>query len=796
MNSLKKLSIVFSTFILAYFCEIALNVACGPEPDPYDYYVSYFQNNTAGNGYEPFSFTELSFLYDEEEPQSESKINSEEWAQYLGKKVTPSDVYAVMYATDSATDGFIDDYLTQKKPALPDSLLGNTYLKSLQEKEQAKQYYLFSKQAELYAVVSLSSTTDYWDPESRDTASMINLANRAITAANNKNQDNFLRLRLAYQALRMYHYAGAYLKCLAVYDEFFNNLHNKTALRGWALALKAGAERRMGNNAAAAYHFSQVFAANPERRVQAYKNYHYINIPEKDVLALAKNNEEKAAIKAIEGFNNENFDYNTLAEVYSLAPKSILTGVLLTREINKLENYLTEASPYYDQGWWTNYGRPDSALTLARKHAENVARFSHQLSADKKYSQPALGVIAEAYLKWLLHDEEGSRKILSTLDPEKLNQRLCDQYHIVDLLLQIQTIQTADQIASQYLLPTLEWLDKKRLAEVDVAEKDMRFSRVATNIYQSVLTPHFLKLKDTVMAALMMKKGDIPRLGFSLSSEEFWEEQLQPKALEKLGKWADKGINNPWSGLLKKELDSLKTDKYYDLLGTAYLRIHDYSAALRAFNKLSKKYPTSYIVDWYSNPQEDTLYVKPFIASINDYPKEWGNVPENKISFAKKMVDLEQHIKKDPAHASKYYFQMANGVYQTGAYGNAWSLISYSWTSSDNYIKGNYYYAADFHEARQASKWYEMARKLSSNKEFKATCTFMLAKCEQKLYTYPTIAAYYDQWLNQDNKPDPFWLYSLQNKYFKELKLKYHETKFYKEALESCSYLADFEYKN
>ena len=102
MHRFRKLSIVFSAFAGAFFGEIALNIACGPEPDPYDYYVSYFHNNVAGDGYAPFSFTDLRFLYDEEEPGSESRINSAEWAEYLGEGVRPADVHAAMYRTDAS----------------------------------------------------------------------------------------------------------------------------------------------------------------------------------------------------------------------------------------------------------------------------------------------------------------------------------------------------------------------------------------------------------------------------------------------------------------------------------------------------------------------------------------------------------------------------------------------------------------------------------------------------------------------------------------------------------------------
>jgi hypothetical protein len=85
--------------------------------------------------------------------------------------------------------------------------------------------------------------------------------------------------------------------------------------------------------------FSKVFANYPERRVQAYRNYHYIEAPLADVVKLARTPVEKATIYAIQGLDNPEIETASLEEVYANAPSSSLVGVLLVREVNKLEQY-------------------------------------------------------------------------------------------------------------------------------------------------------------------------------------------------------------------------------------------------------------------------------------------------------------------------------------------------------------------------------------------------------------------------------------------------------------------------
>lgn len=193
MKSLNwKKSLIFCvSFLAVFFGEIAVNIACGPEQDPYDYYVSYFHNNVQGDEYSPFAFSEMVYLYNEEEVESEAEINSNEWAKYL--RVKKEDVLKAMYGIDSATNVKLSN--AQFIETLPDSLKQNSFLLSLAQKEGAKKYYLFAKSVEPLVTASF----DMWNPIAKDSALMLKKAVEANELANNE-KDEFLKLRYAYQA--------------------------------------------------------------------------------------------------------------------------------------------------------------------------------------------------------------------------------------------------------------------------------------------------------------------------------------------------------------------------------------------------------------------------------------------------------------------------------------------------------------------------------------------------------------------------------------------------------------------
>ncbi|MFC4213259.1 hypothetical protein ACFOWA_18845 [Pedobacter lithocola] len=815
MTTFKKLSIIFSAFVFAYFAEIAVNLACGGEVDPYDYYVSYFHNNTQGDEYTSFAFTEMAYLYSEDNVANEAEINSREWAKYLD--VNEKDVYKVMYHVDSATSVKLASYNGKSINELPDSLHNNSYLLALTKNKDALNYYTFAKSCEPLANASWND----WNPEPRDSTTMETKAKEALKLTLAED-DDFLKLRYAYQSARMFHYSGNYKDCKMVYEKYVKPLKSNSAVKGWAEALYAGSVRKLGNAEESAYIFTKVFASNPERRTQAYKNYYYTSSPVSGPLKYAKNNNEKANIWAINGFGNSEADLESLQKVYQYNPKSLLNGALLVREINKLEQDLIKDNDiakigynYYfsDSGNGKKY--EDSVRNLNLKHLNQIKDFAIKLAAEKKYPQPELGTLTASYLSWMENKDLLASNYLKTLNPDRLPEKLLNQYRIVDLLIKSKNIKKGNPFNENELLPTLKWLDVKRFDENEEQLKNQnyyynrtgnansRFTTTTRNFYQQILAPAYMKMGDTAKAALAMVKGDLKYKtlyenslfkNMSYQTTTFWQKYLSPKSMQKLAVFKNAKPENDVSGLLTKALNLLKDDDFYELYGTTYLRTHQYDKAVQMFNKVSANYKYFSPENWYANEEESKLYANPFIETINDFPKKYGSAKKliNKKGFATEMLRLQKLTLTDKKNAALYFYKMANAVYQTGYYGNSWFLISYDWSSYDNSSAAKFSYDVDYKKAQTAKTWYLKARALSTNADFKAKCTFMLAKCAQKqiIMNYTMVSfSYYDV---KDVKYQNFLTANYQNPYFKELKLKYAKTPFYATAAGECSYMKDF----
>jgi hypothetical protein len=177
-----------------------------------------------------------------------------------------------------------------------------------------------------------------------------------------------------------------------------------------------------------------------------------------------------------------------------------------------------------------------------------------------------------------------------------------------------------------------------------------------------------------------------------------------------------------------------------------------------------------------------------FKETINDYPQlitGWVS----KFQFAKSMAALETKLKTDPKNPDIYY-KMATAIYKTSTYTIYWNIISYEWSSYDFGRESLYYYDADYVKTLTAMRYYLKARDLSTDQEFKAKCTFMAARCEQKQHEVPLYddPNAYDNYLKREKQ---YYAIIKHNTFFKEMQ-QFKSTSFYQKAVDECSYLKDF----
>ncbi len=772
-------------------------IGCGPDADPYDYYTSFFhQNLPEANGYRPFYYTGLNFLYDESEPVEVSDLLAQEWAGYCGGPVTDAD--ASLFVTKFERNDLTNLYSNIEKGSslsMPDSIMGNSmtnYFIKTKDLE-ALGYLLYAKQLEPH----VSGNSDAWEPTQRDSVKMAKLIKNGLQLYNAATSP-FFKLRFAYQITRLAHYSGRYLNAIKFYDDYVSGNNTKSVLQPLSLALKGGALYRTGKTKEAAYVFSKAFSASTAKRVSNYLGFKWstnAETPRNEYLAYCKTNEEKAAMLALFAMGSSDNELPAMKSIYQLNAGSEELEVLAVREINKLEEtYLTPilkkekgGSTFYY--YWDNQ-QLDSVTTAAKKETKELTAFLLEAGNNKQVKNRGLFETGAAYAAYMMKDYTNSKKYLAAAEKMNLTKKVKDQWTLTNILVTINEKDKIDAAFEEQLLPSLFWLEERVRNEKPATTgyyQTSQWKKIYRDLMSEILAKRYHQAGDYHKEALCIGAADViesPEANrYSNKGVDYMRNNLSSKDVENLYALFTAKQRNKFENYLIKK-NAINTAVVTEFAGTAYLREYDYARAIEWFKK---------------SPDKKSLPIKknPFIDLLYDQEEPLAKelkFSTSKLAFAESMLLLTKQAETDKTNAAKYYYKLANGLYNMTYYGHTWELVQYYRGSTDGYripTDANAF-KKEYYGCHSAEAYFEKAMNASQDKNFKARCLFMMAKCSQKQVSKPVYSDFNYNWNQLDAAEKLYWPKFKKNRHFPQLVKEYSNTAFYSEAYNSCSYLRDF----
>ena len=792
MNWKAFITACISTAIVSFPQNI---IGCGPGVDPYDYYTSFFhQHLPEANGYKPFYYTGYNFLYETSEPASIPGILADEWAAWCGAPVKPTDAKKLVnkFALKDLNNLYF--HIEKNQPLkIPDSVKQNSmtdYFIRTKDTE-ALGYILYAKQVEPYVTDSYNE----WESKPRDSIKMAKLIKNGQQLYAVAKKDIF-KQKYAYQFLRLAHYSGRYTEVINWYDEYAAKTTTISVLQPLSLSLKAGALFRNGQQKEAAYLFSKAFSASSAKRISNYLGFKWAvdtKANKNEYLALCKNDNEKAAMLALFAMGSTNNDLENLKEIFRLNPASEELEVLVVREINKLEEkYFTPALEKVNGGkvfyfTWTD-ANTDSIMTDAEKEVKALAIFLHDAARSKAVKNAGLLETAAGYAAYMSKDYATAKKYLAAADKMQLTQKVKDQWALTNLLITISEKEKIDGAFEEQILPSLKWLEERvrteKPVEVDYWQVQ-QWRSIYRNLMSEILAKRYHEQGDlaketlAIGAADWIMKGKEEYYG-ELNGINFLRKNLMSRDVEKLYALIDGKQPNKFETYLFSH-NSVTKKEVIDFAGTSYLRENDYANAIAWFKRSTDKKTIN------KNPFIDLLYDRE-----EQLPAE-NKFNTTKLAFTQEMQKLEQQLTQ-PALAAKSYYKLALGMYNMSYYGHTWEMVQYYRSGSDGYFvpKNATGFQKEYYSVFKAQEYFEKAMKASTDKNFKARCLFMMAKCAQKQVHQPQYDDYTTNWDKYDVDFKTYWPLFKNNKYFPQFVKDYSSTVFYKEAFSSCSYLRDF----
>ncbi len=808
----------YLSLALLFFCSLCFEqivIACGGGEDPYDYYISFFQNNTTGsNAYMPFYFVTGYQYYEDWDNGNKTTpgedLNLQEWIA-LGKgqfkdKEAADFVYRYSYAQLSNLYYYIEKGNALQ---LPDSVKRNGMTQwFLKDKDlEALGYLMYAKKCEVHV-----APASEWNAPPKDVNGMNNSIKGGLQLWKAAKQD-FFQWRYAYQVIRMAFYSGDYQRTFALYKELIGEKTAGNIMYYRCLSLKAGAYYKTGDYNTAAYLYSLAFNATDDNKAGNYVSYDWCfsshgeneNGPHADrnaVLKLTKNNPEKAVIAVMDALHQYDNGLPLMQEAYLLDPRVKGLDVVMTREINKMEmnlldpllrsksgfknSYYTYTNYYYDyRPAETEESRKQREQT--RRDLQGLINFGTKLYNENKTETPTFWPLSVAYLYFIQQDWKNCEDWIARAAKMNPEGKLKNMLEVEQLLLAINKNQKLDAATEARILPSLEWLEQKAI-------KDSRFGISYRNLMTSVLPNVYMQQKDTLKALLCIAKGTTGPQGKGIYT--YWYggegenkpvyvdpgfsvelEQVTTARIIELKEWIKSAPKTPYEAYLVKyqPYQQGALDLY---IGTRYLRQHDFAQAVA----ILKNVPAA-TMNGYSFPD-------PFAERWIDTqePKDTAAV-SNKYLFAKDMLRLQELADRESTDAAELY-KYANGLYSMTYYGLSWKAAMYYRSGSDplayysdttrNRLLPEY---RNYYTAEKAAAVYQRAFDKAKDKELKAKCLFMLSKCWQKNADIAN-KNIYDPQAN-----DEYYQYTAKSPYFKQLTENYAQTNIFKSLNEDCSYL-------
>jgi hypothetical protein len=708
------------------------------------------------------------------------QINAQEWKEHTKYKGTLNDIVNVIYRTDIDSMTICNQSFLKKHP----------FARYLKQKYNAEyQYLIYAKNCEY-----IYNETDIWELENNDDMRLTDVYN-AGNVALKKTKNDFLKLRYAYQLLKInFYHPTIGESVLNIFDTYFKKSQTKTWLFESAKFyyyqtndLKAEEEQ---------YHLTLSFDKSVDKKfrcVQLFDQKNYLNISK-----YCQNNHEKAIVHVMHEMQNWGRSLTNLKTIYQLDPSNEYLPFLISREINKLEDWLLTPELTYSEPSIFQYHSEISKsikinLLSGKKYANDLYSFlntiiKHQITSNKTQFH-----VLASNLCILLKDKQKGNLHLKIAEENNTDQKLKYQimYNKIVLHFDGKSLLT-DSLKKQILnLVTYNNQHPDLLINQDVA-----LSQLYLYIGSRLITAG-----DVANGTLFCSKTTRPYLNqFDWYAQNYYLlllEKAKPNHFDSIISLIDKPNKTDFDNFILNRKDFAKMEMTYypydDTISINKNKVLDYKSmyyvqqdmldsALSCVNKIDADY-------WNHYPYNLFKCFPFFTGNSKDYSSNNDFCPYNKRQYLQRMLDLKYLIDNKIGDIAKHYYVLANGYFNMSYHGNYWIMnMPYKYSNEVDY----YYYRLtsdsktfleNYYGSKLAEVNYLKAYQFTSDTTLAALAIHKAGLCNENLQeiNWRLTAKYDNEKYEWKNEP------KIKHETYKQLFInKYKEKDFYTDFVSNC----------
>jgi hypothetical protein len=798
-------------------------MACGPEPFDYDEFKSFFAPEAAVNEaqFHNYNFTSQ-FLYDYSLWDSADKAdpaqieNTRAWANYAGvdEKIVADELYT---NADSKSTTGLTEALQQKGKTEAVSYL------SLAQKIQAADNYNVSDGSN-----QGSSYKDNYEVWLND-----------IQTQYTQTKDNFLKERLAYQAVKIADMAGTPQKSIELYKKMVEPISPKTFISDWAQSRLAGAYTHAGDSTQAYYLFSQVFVNAPTRRNVAHLSLRsYLPKVSDEALKLCKNDTEKANVYAATAVLPFQDALPMMEQIRQLDVNHPMLEFVMAREINKNEEFFFTNWQDLKYSYWNlDSTRKENLKKEAPDYFSKLLDFSLESAENPALKTSPFWYTAASYLTFIAQDYKTANELLQKARSIPTdNKNLQDQIAMQEMILAVSESPVVTPEMEKKVIPLLE-----RFARSDKFRTANNFNaacKILAAKYRGVIPVNEFaeggearplkngkqtkasqslgwfsgcfgkkadeqngkaspegKAKGFLVSLLTsyqlgyhkQEEGWVATANFMSSSDQYAiEDSTSSATINYTLDYFKKNNQTDFDKRLIK-LSGLDNNYLYTVLGRRALAEHQYASAAEAWKHISPEV-------WEAEPYKTYLDVNPF--HLNGQGEANPKETVTPISFAIRMAELQEKVNKNPKDYESWLL-LGCGSYNMGYFGNSWILQRRAWSGGEQKNETD-----DYYTSAKALYYFDKAMNVAPNAESAAKACYLAAACQKIRYELAYGAMYDGLYSLPDGEREKKeaeitrTLETLRKEkyatYFNLLKTKYQQTNYEEQLIKECSTYKEF----
>ncbi|SNR16258.1 hypothetical protein [Tenacibaculum jejuense] len=773
MNKILKRKFVVGLLLIIVttpkvFADDAPNYFCGGwyyDADSF-YYNLFNQENISQKAFYPFLRTDVNPFY-EKQSLVDSK-NVHEWYSFFNKKYTKDQLVKILYGKEKKV------ITIQGKTA---------------KEKAAKTYINFAKSCEK---ITVSNEGYYWDYEAlikKRKHNAPDLINKGLSLYSKENNAS-LKLRYAYQLIRLYRYNYQFQTAIEFYNNEVKSNVAKNEVYYYILDQIAGCYYKLKNYEKAAYLFLKVFDKSIDKKKSAFVSYKFCTYKKAEGKSFLTTKEEKANqifITAIRKFSDTMQD---LEEITDLGIAEDKQELLAIRIINNLERAILDI----------NYRR--SIFQVEERVADELIAL--QSYVDRKLEGTPVNLefwkLTDAYISFLNQDFKTAEKKLSLINSKKFQEQK-------ESLAKVFEVFSWTTINKENELWLSKFLGKNEkgiimLGPCDIEENQAKFSCNLRGIILEQVS--HLYLKENKLAQSYLIHNYLEDLK-EISSHDLVDDIIQ---------FIKKEDKNDFE---KSLLVSVEDKRFQSLIaiaeeakGLMYFRSGDFNIAKPYFTPSENKNIPAAI---FSNNtiecfnckantvMEDEVYKASAYSFLNKKMNLY-DLLDNLQTLERMTQDANtKQWKKKLAYylLGNYFYNASNtGYYRAYTYYGKDRHYNYDLGSkrsdiNDVIVKKKTYsfpyggYRNTYNGlAKKAKYYYQKTIAMSTDNELNARCSYMIAKCELNEY-------YNNGWDSDYSGYEGDEFTKFENSGFEALKTKYKNTKFYDFIRSKCSYFRQYD---